>query len=121
MIQPIKPAKEKLIDRIFALIAVLLLFAMIGVLIGAISGNPLKYYEDTAVNRILEINRAETKFYESEGRFGTLQELFDGRLITSPYEVESGYIFSLNFSTNKLRFEIKAIPGRYGKTGILSF
>lgn len=77
--------------------------------------------ERQAVASMKAIKSAEKSFYTSNGRYGTLEELFEANLIDKFLAggAKQGYRYQLLIKNSS--YEVTAVPEQYGAAGDLSF
>jgi hypothetical protein len=77
--------------------------------------------EAEAAYILRRVHFSENQFRENrkKGRYGTLEELFDEKLLEKDYAARLGYKFEVNLLGDK--FTATATPKTYGKTGRRSF
>lgn len=105
----------------------LTLFVLVGVVASAalpnMSAAGLAAKESSAVYHLLTLKEAELKFKATtgKGRFGTMRELKEEKLIGDDLAsgLKDGYGF--NVTTTSESFEVRAVPAKYPADGRRSF
>lgn len=77
--------------------------------------------EAFAIMMVRSIGTAQWSFRETEGKYGTLEQLRAKGLLPSDAEVQRGYRFEVKLSANRDSFEVFATPEKYKSTGIRSY
>jgi alanyl-tRNA synthetase len=104
----------------------LTLFVLVGVVASAALPNAaagLAANESSAVYHLLTLKEAELKFKATtgKGRFGTMRELKEEKLLDAELAggLKDGYGF--NVTTTSETFEVRAVPAKYPADGRRSF
>lgn len=107
-------------------ILLLTLFVLVGVVASAALPNAaagLAANESSAVYHLLTLKEAELKFKATtgKGRFGTMRELKEEKLLDAELAggLKDGYGF--NVTTTSETFEVRAVPAKYPADGRRSF
>jgi hypothetical protein len=98
-----------------------LIIAMVAGISSATKNPPPETNEGIAIGALQMISSAETTYQSTagKGKYGTLDQLVEQKLVTMTYFEKYGYNFEVTASGDQ--FEVVATPREYGKTGKRSF
>jgi len=98
-----------------------LIIAMVAGISSATKNPPPEMNEGIAISALQMISSAETTYQSTagKGKYGTLDQLAEQKLVTMSFFEKYGYNFEVTASGDQ--FEVVATPREYGKTGKRSF